>query len=273
MPLNGIPPIYDISDNQGRINNSTTSDAQITISHVGFRLFIDTIVPGNEFRFVLESEPVDMNEFIVTTYAVPTRIQESVYKVKIIDRARIESQGSQNLRDLLTNDLNVRLSQDAVLGSTIKMQGIGGENVKIMIDGVPLIGRLDGNIDLSQINLNNVERIEIIEGSTSTIYGSNAMGGVINIITRKTQHHLLEGNTRFYYETVGNYNVDARIGTQFGKNFFQLSGGRYFFDGFNTSDSARRTYLWKPKEQYFGELQYHRSFRKLNLRYAGNIFH
>lgn len=271
-PFNGKKPIYEISDYNGKIKNVVTSDAEIKISFVGYKSIVDTISPGQEVRFALEVDPTQMSEFIVTSYAIPTRVQESVYKVKVIDRARIDAQGAQTLRDLLTNDINVRLSQDAVLGTNIKMQGVGGENVKIMIDGVPLIGRLDGNIDLGQINLNNVEKIEIIEGSTSTIYGSNAMGGVINIITKKTQNHNVEGTTKFYYETVGTYNVDARLGWQFKRNFLQVSGGRYFFDGFNTTDSLKRIYLWKPKEQYFGELQYNRSFGKMNLRYAGNIF-
>ncbi len=272
-PLDNSKPIYEISDFQGRVKNEISVQAIIKISFVGYKNIIDTISPGQDFIFIFEADPAQMNEYIVTSYAIPTRIQESVYKVKVIDRARIESQGAQNLRDLLTNDLNIRISQDAALGSSVKMQGVSGENVKIMVDGVPLIGRLDGNLDLSQINLNNVEKIEIIEGSTSTIYGSNAMGGVINIITKKTQNHNVEGSARFYYETVGTYNVDARVGWQFKKNFLQISGGRYFFDGFNTSDSLKRFMLWKPKEQYFGEVQYNRSMGKMNLRYSGNIFH
>ncbi len=272
-PLDNSKSVYEITDYSGKIKNTVSSRARIQISFIGFQNMIDTISSGQDFTFQLEPDPGELNEYTVTSNAVPTRIQESVYKIRVIDRARIDGQGAQNLRDLLTNDLNIQLSQDAVLGSNIKMQGVGGENVKIMVDGVPLIGRLDGNIDLSQINLNNVEKIEIIEGSTSTIYGSNAMGGVINIITKKNQHHNLEGNTKFYYETVGTYNVDARVGWQFKKNFLQMSGGRYFFDGFNTTDSIKRLMLWKPKEQYFGEVQYNRSLGKLNLRYSGNIFH
>ncbi len=53
---------------------------------------------------------------------------------------------------MLTNELNVRLSQDNVLGSSLSIQGISGQNIKILVDGVPVIGRLDGNIDLNQIN-------------------------------------------------------------------------------------------------------------------------
>lgn len=272
-PLNNEKPIYEITDYQGRVKNTLTSKGIIQISFVGCKTITDTIDPGKDVTFSFQEDQSVMNEYIVTSYAVPTKINESVYKVKVIDRNRIDAQGAQNLRDVLTNDVNIRLSQDAVLGSGIKMQGIGGENIKIMVDGVPLVGRLDGNIDLSQINLNNIDKIEIIEGSTSTIYGSNAMGGVINLITKKNQHHFLEGSTRFYYESVGQFNVDAKLGFQFKGNSIQLSGGRYFFDGFNNYDSITRNKLWKPKEQYFGEIQYNRSIKKCNIRYSGNIFH
>lgn len=112
---------------------------------------------------------------------------QSVYKVRVIDESRIKAQGAVNLRDVLTNDLNIRLSNDPVLGSSLTMMGVGGENIKILIDGVPMVGRTNGNIDLSQINLNNVERIEVVEGPLSVSYGTNALGGAINLITKKTK--------------------------------------------------------------------------------------
>ena len=69
----------------------------------------------------------------------------------------------------------------------MSMQGISGENVKILIDGVPVLGRLDGNIDLSKINLNDVDQIKVIEGPQSVSYGTNGMAGTINIIIKKDQ--------------------------------------------------------------------------------------
>ena len=67
----------------------------------------------------------------------------------------------------------------------MSVQGLSGENVKILIDGVPVVGRLNGNVDLSQINLTNIERVEIVEGPLSVNYGTNALAGTINLITKK----------------------------------------------------------------------------------------
>ena len=61
-----------------------------------------------------------------------------------------------------------------------------------MIDDVAVIGRLNGNIDLSQINLNNVERIEIVEGPLSVEYGTDALAGTINLITKSTENNFIK---------------------------------------------------------------------------------
>ena len=74
---------------------------------------------------------------------------------------------------------------------------------------MPVIGRMNGSLDLSQINVNNIERVEMIEGPMSVNYGTNALAGVINLITKDN----VEGvqlNTNAYYESVGQYNLDAK---------------------------------------------------------------
>ena len=127
---------------------------------------------------------LDFDNIVVTAQYAPTDVKNAVHEVKVIKAQTIQEQGFNNLAEVLTQQLNLRVNADLALGNGLQIQGIGGENVQVMIDGVPVIGRLNGNIDLSQINLNDVERIEIIEGAMSAQYGSNAAGGVIKIITK-----------------------------------------------------------------------------------------
>ena len=211
-------------------------------------------------------------EYVVSALSGPTRIRESVYQARAIGQERIEGQGAQNLKDVLSNDLNIRIGQDAVLGSGISMQGLGGENVQIMIDGVPVIGRLDGNVDLSQLPLQNVEKIEIIEGPMSVQFGSSAIGGVINLISKKEQTHPITGGFTLYGESVGQYNADARLSIQRGKHRFAINGGRYFFDGFNPTDTVSRWQAWKPREQYFGNAMYGVALKRLYLSSNSQMF-
>jgi outer membrane receptor for ferrienterochelin and colicins len=208
---------------------------------------------------------------------------KAVQRIRVTDRKKIDAMNAQTLKDVLTNDMNIRLSQDNILGSGMSMQGISGQNVKILIDGVPVIGRQDGNIDLSQIMLNNIERIEIVEGPMSVNYGTDALAGTINLITKKTQRNLFETHLVTYYESIGTYNANLRTGFHKGRHTASLSGGRNFFDGWNNGEKvavnfdaepadSRRVQQWKPKEQYLGEGQYTYKTGNTTLSYKGGVF-
>jgi len=210
---------------------------------------------------------------IVTGQMKNTTVDLSVQKVKVIDRAKIDKMGAISLRDVLTNELNFRITQDAVLGSRISVQGLSGSQVKILLDGVPIIGRLDGNIDLNQINLNNIERIEIIEGPMSVIYGTDASAGVVNLITKKSTKNLYDINANIYHDNKGNYNYDFGGTTKIRKSLLGISLGRYLFDGWDPNeDPYKRQMLWKPKEQYFVNIYYNFNTGKIAHRIAANYY-
>ena len=255
----------------GEAQNPYKGKTAIFIYAIGFDKIIDTLSAGQSLTYHTQPLSVKLNDVIVTGQYGDNTADKSVYKVRVIDDSQIKAQGAVNLRDVLANQLNIRLSQDAILGSSLSLQGVGGENIKILIDGVPMVGRQNGNIDLSQINLNNIERIEIVEGPLSVSYGTNALGGAINLITKKEQLNTAEFRASTYYETVGQYNADGRIGINKGKHSLQFSGGRNFFDGFALVDTSRFK-TWKPKEQYFGNIGYGYRFKALTLRYSGEYF-
>ncbi len=207
---------------------------------------------------------IDIEEdLIITAQYAPTHSANAVHQVKVIKGKDIQRQGLNNLAEVLANQLNLNISVDPILGNGLKIQGIGGENVLIMVDGVPVIGRTNGNIDLSQINMNNVERIEIIEGAMSAQYGSNASGGVINIIMKKSQLHRFQIRSLNQVENIGIRNHSLGLGFQQKKLFISLDATR-FTSQFVPNDSLRvletielndgttytsRKYPWNPKIQ------------------------
>lgn len=224
-----------------------------------------------------------IEEVVVTGQYAPGDPARAVQRVRVIDRKKIELMNAQNLKDVLTNELSVRISQDNILGSGISMNGLSGRNVKILVDGVPVIGRMDGEIDISQVNLGNIERIEMIEGPMSVTYGTDALAGTINLITRKTQSGMLEGNVTTFYESTGTYNLQGRVGYSKKKHNASLNAGRNFFDGWSMGErpsfdfSPRiadytRYHQWKPREQYFLNLQYGYTFGNTTLNYKGDLF-
>ena len=185
--------------------------------------------------------------------------------------SKLANLGLQNVGDVLKYQANIRTQQDNILGTSMTLQGVSGENVKILIDGVPVVGRQNGNVDLSQLSLSNVERIEVIEGPLSVQYGTNALAGTINIITKKKPSKKLELQSNAYYESVGHYNAGATIGWRGENQSTVVSGGRNFFDGWSEVENSR--FLdWKPKVQCFANLNYNVTFGKTKLGYMSNFF-
>jgi outer membrane receptor for ferrienterochelin and colicins len=283
--MKGVTLLADAKGNAGIPAEFEGFRCVVKAQAMGFEPEADTLIVKKTgiHAIALKHRSNDIREVVVTGQYGENTADKALQKINVISRKTIDQMAAQNLRDVLTNQLNVRLEQDAVLGSSMSLQGISGQNVKILVDGVPVVGRLSGNIDISQINLNNVERIEIVEGPMAVSYGTDALGGAINLITRKSQQQKIETGLTTYYETVGNYNVNARLGFSKGKHTLLLSGGRNFFDGWTPGEKisfdfsaqpadARRAAAWKPKEQYFGELKYLYRIKDLTLSYKGNIF-
>jgi outer membrane receptor for ferrienterochelin and colicins len=154
------------------------------------------------------------------------------------------------------------------------MQGLEGEHVKYLIDGVPVIGRQNGNIDLNQINLQNVDHVETIQGPMSVVYGSNALAGVINIITKPSDRYPVSVFADAYYETVGVYDFSFGGSYAKNKNSFSLNGNRYFFDGYTPSGSdTTRWKQWKPKLQWNADGAYTYRSAKSMLKFSGTYFY
>lgn len=256
----------------------------LNVTYIGFLPSVDTLKSDTkEFTLNMKQDPHALGQVVVTAQYAPTSTEKSVHSIKIIDRKRIEQQAAVNLRDLLQKETNMRVSQDNILGSGLSVQGISGQNVKILVDGVPVIGRLDGNIDLSQLNLNNVERVEVVEGPLSVNYGTDALAGTINIITRKPKDDQLDVELNGYYESVGQYNVDGRVALNMGNHGFTVSGGRNYFDGWSSDDKffefpkktladSNRVKSWKPKEQLFASAQYLYKYKTWTFRLYGEWF-
>lgn len=196
---------------------------------------------------------VQLEDVVVTAQYAPTHSKNALQNIRTIEREAIERLGANNLEQLLQQDLNVSIQQDPILGSSMSLLGVGGENIKIMIDGVPMVGRLNGNIDLSQINLNNIERIEIVEGPMSVNYGTDALGGVINLITKKTQVHNYELSLHQQLETRAESSTAFEAGIRWqDKWLMRVNAGRDWFEGIS-SDSIRSV-LWNPKEQWYTDV-------------------
>lgn len=219
-----------------------------------------------------------LDEVVVTGQYEPQSIKNSVYRVRTITNEQIRLRASTTVENILNTQLGMRFSNDLTLGeSDIQLMGMSGQNVKVLIDGIPLIDRGATKQSLSQIDVNNIERIEVVEGPMSVIYGTDALAGVINIITKKgTTSNNLVVAARIQEESAGSeYNAFRNEGTHNGnlsvdwqQNGWQatLSGSRNNFGGWQ-GNSQGRALDWNPKDQWLasGTLGYRN--QKLNTWY------
>jgi len=260
-----------VTNEKGIIEISIPKKSLIHISYIGYKTWVDSIIPAKNTTIKLSPDIFNLETFVVTAHCQAQKVDQSVYEIKVISSKDIELRGANNLTDLLNQELNMRISNDQSLGSSVSLQGLSGEHVKILIDGVEVIGRKNGQIDLSQINLQDVDHIEVIEGPMSVVYGSNALAGVINLITKKNNAASLSAQASGYYESVGQYNADGSVSLRKGKHFFGANLGRNFFDGY-TLNPELRSMNWKPKRQLNAGLDYSFQNNKNLLNLSADLF-
>ena len=219
----------------------------------------------------------NLDEVIVTGQYKPQSLKKSVYQVRVINNEQIKLRGATTIQQILSDQLGFRFSNDNTLGiSNVKLNGMGGNNVKVLLDGIPMVDRFDERVSLSQIDINNIERIEIVEGPMSVSFGSDAMAGVINIITKKNQKDNFSINARAQEETTGNeyypfsykgvHNQNVNLNYRKGHFFSTVGGTHNDFDGYG-GDVYGRGKTWKPKEQWLGNGKLGYSNNHFNVYY------
>lgn len=229
---------------------------------------------------VIENK-TQLEEVIVTGQFEPRSMRNSMYKIRAINSEQIVQRGATSMQNLLNTEVGIRLTNDMALGETdFELMGMAGNNVKVLIDGVPMIDRLEKKQSLSQIDINTVERVEIVEGPMSVIYGSDALAGVINIITKKRKADggkALTAGLRLQEETVGSeygafsgkgaHNQSANAQYVFKNGVY--TGANFTHNGFGgwQGDSTGRRKQWPSKEQFLTGAQLGYGNNGLNVWY------
>lgn len=215
-----------------------------------------------------------IDEVVITGQYKQQSINKSIYRVEVIDAQQIKNMGATTASEVLNQNLNILIEPNSGNGdSNARIMGLGGAYTKILIDNIPVVSDqgMGNQVDLSKINVNNIERIEIVKGAMGVEYGNNAVAGVINIITKKNYAKKLTALLSLQEETVGkdydwykkgngrhvqNLNLGYKISenwnvtADFNRNDFQgykgnLKGYKYF----NGNNDKKRGYDWLPKDQ------------------------
>ena len=174
-----------------------------------------------------------LEEVIITATKSERKLSNVTVPVQIINKKYILQTGAIKLSDILTEQSSLQVFNSG-FGEGVQLQGLNPDYTLILLNGEPIIGRNSGVIDLNRIAINNIKKIEIVKGPSSSLYGSEALAGVINIITEDNNATQFNVNLK-----MGNYNLLQSI----------MNGGfnykKFFYNGsFNFTQS--NAFITKP---------------------------
>ena len=240
------------------------------MNNIKFVLFLLALTSfaQNQKKDTLTSK--EIKEVVVTSQFAQQSIKKSVYNVRVITAKDIQNLAANNLSDVLSQYLNIIVRPSGTNGrSTISLFGLDAQYFKILVDNVPLVNEagLGNKIDLSQINVNDIEQIEIVEGSMGVTHGANAVSGVLNIVTKKSSPYKWNISATTQEETIknefslfkeGRHIQNVKVAHTFNDNWFiNIGANRNDFQGFLNDKKGKnysqndqlRGFRWLPKEQ------------------------
>lgn len=181
----------------------------------------------------------ELSEVKVTTATRTERVLSSLpLPMTIITSEAIIKSGVTRLNEILSEQTGIILIPDESGFEGIQMQGLDAAYTMILIDGVPLVGRSAGVLDLSRVSVGNIERIEIVKGASSALYGSEAMGGVINVITKKPKKDMFSGSLSYRYATFNTNDANTNLLWKKKKFSANLFANFYSTDGYDLDKST-----------------------------------
>jgi outer membrane receptor for ferrienterochelin and colicins len=250
-------PIFGQEDNTNKMNTEETSE--------------NSLKKGDT-----KSDVVKLNTVVVTATQTKRRLKDSPVSTEIITEKEINESPAESLTQVLET-YGIMYGKNA-MGSYIYLQGIGGKRIAYLVDGRKITGKIAGRLDADTIPVSNIERIEIIRGPMSSLYGSDAIGGVINIVTKKPSGdysaRVKVTNSFVEHETLEDYfwcqdvqtNTEFGLGKLSGRVTANYTGSDDYYDEDNPYPVLSPSY-----DSAFGglDMNYNAS-NKLNVDFGGS---
>lgn len=224
-----------ISDTEGNfiIYNVPVGEQELQISVLGFEKYAQKIVVENgnivDVSVVLKASTLSLEQVVVTGTMKETFISASPVKIEVITQKFLQTNPTNNIIEAVqtVNGVQEQINCGVCGTNDIHINGMEGPYTLVLIDGMPIMSALATVYGFNGIPTSLVDRVEIIKGPSSTLYGSEAVGGVINIITTKPEKMPLIGfNT--YYTSHRELNVDFALTPKLGSKVTTTLSGNYY---------------------------------------------
>jgi outer membrane receptor for ferrienterochelin and colicins len=191
--------------------------------------------------------------------------------VKLISNQEITKSNSSRLSDILDDQSGIFIVSDFGGGNGIQIQGLDSQYTLLLIDGSPIIGRQSGTLDLDRISIGNIEQIEIIKGSSSSLYGTDAIGGVVNLITTMTNDSI-SADISYKFSSFNTNDISMNIGKISNKGHnLNLYFNSFNSEGYDLNDNPVLNTV-EPYKSYTGFLRHNFKKNKWSFFSSSRIY-
>lgn len=241
-PLHYVNVMVDSMGTSSNINGNFSLTLkqgvhQIKFSLIGYQIETKTInIPTKApLLIVLQQTAQQLGDVVVTATRTNRKLDDVPVPVTVINDEQIQRMGALRLNEVLQEQTGLQMTSDH--GTGLMMQGLPSEFILILLDGEPIIGRTAGTLDLERLSVDNIKQIEIIRGPSSSLYGSEALAGVINIITKESDEGFHLG-VRSRVRSFGTSDVGINTGFKTEKFSTHLFLNRLSSKGYDLNEST-----------------------------------
>lgn len=196
------------TDAHGQFTLTTSnSDVQLDISHIGYENKTVKVHADKQITIQLNATVLPLPNITVISLGFEQTLREAAMPVQVVNQREIQTLAPVTISDAVTLEPGVSVSKDGAWGSQVNIRGLSKQKVVTLIDGNRIETATNIAAGLSLVDVTAVERIEVIKGASSVLYGSGAMGGVVNIITKKNtfqDHMYWHGSLLTSYSSAAN---------------------------------------------------------------------
>ncbi len=239
LPLEGVDII--IAENQAHIITDYSGNFELTIrsgskyqiafSRIGYKSYRSTLVPqssNSHLEVRLLPSEITLGEVTVTSTRYSKLEKDVAFPLEVVGKEKLEKNLAVGVPDIINNEPGITLVRDGIWGTDINIRGLSRQNIVTLVDGNRIETATNHAAGLSLIDMFDIQRIEVIKGGVSSLYGTGATGGVINVTTKNvlyTDIFHLTGTLSSGYNSVNEGGIGNISITSSNSNWFiKLSG-------------------------------------------------
>ncbi len=223
----------DISNKTGdfQIEEVTGERMTLVISYVGYQTHKMNLEAGKAYtglEIKMQPSPLPVGEVVVSTLRQEKLLKDIAMPISLLDAEEIDKSAGITPSEMLGNEPGLYLARDGVWATSLNIRGLSEQRIVTLIDGNRVETATDIAAGMAMVDVNDIERIEVIKGAASSLYGTGALGGVVNIITKDGYFNdglYATGAAGFSYQTVNSMHSEhAAVSAGDKKWYFRLSG-------------------------------------------------